>query len=299
VWNPLMSFAFTHRKNVEAQVCAIAREQIDKALAETEVGNDDAGAVVHGLRRRCKKLRGLIRLVRPDFDGAEKENAAFRDAAASLSLARDAAVMVETFDGLLKFDRKSADAQIGTSEATDIAAALREQASAAGQGHTDQFRAFRRIFLKARERVKDWSIDGRGFDALGDGLAANYKLFRKRLARAEDEPLPEHLHEWRKAAKYYGHHISLFRRAAPDLLNGPQAAVDALGDLLGDHHNMAVLAETLNILGFKGSAIDVIGLQQEHLAKTAFGLGRQLAAEKPEALRRRFEVYWSLLPEKA
>jgi CHAD domain-containing protein len=294
-----MSFAFTHRKNVPAQVCAIAAEQIKKGLEEASQPGSDTDKIVHGLRRRCKKLRGLVRLVAPDLDDPDQENAAFRDAAASLSQARDAAVMVETFEGLLEYDRKSGDARVDKTEADDVAKALKAQADQPDGEGEDQFAKFRDIFLAAQERVELWSFDGRGFDIIGDGLAANYKLFRRRMEKAEDDPAPENFHDWRKVAKYHGHHVSLFRRAAPDLMKGRQAAVDQLGDLLGDHHNLAVLEENLLKLGVSGSAGDVIKLWQGEMAKAAFALGGQLAAEKPEALRRRFENYWSLLPEKA
>ena len=293
-----MAFAFTHRKNVAAQVCSIAAEQIDKALEEIEQAGE-LGETIHGLRRRCKKLRGLISLVAPDLEDADKENSAFRDAAASLSQARDAAVMVETFDGLLQFDRKSDEARINKSDAGDIADALKERASKSHDGGNDPFEQFRDIFQAARKRVEHWSFDGHGFDLVGDGLARNYRLFRKRMERAEEHADPEHLHDWRKVAKYHGHHMVLLRRTAPDLLKGRGSVVDDLGVLLGDHHNLHVLRGTLAELGFPNAVDDVIDAQQQEMASSAFELGRQLAVEKPEALRRRFESYWALLPEKS
>ncbi len=293
-----MSFAFTHRQNVAAQVCSIAAEQIEKALEDIEQPGE-LGETIHGLRRRCKKLRGLISLVGPDLEGADKENAAFRDAAASLSQARDAAVMVETFDGLLQFDRKSDEARINKSDTSDIFEALKDRASQPeGQGN-DPFEKFREIFQAASKRVEHWSFDGHGFDLVGDGLARNYRQFRKRMERAEAEADPEHLHDWRKVAKYHGHHMVLLRRSAPDLLKGRESVVDELGVLLGDHHNLHVLRGTLAELGFKGAVDDVIDAQQHELAASAFVLGRQLAVEKPEALRRRFQSYWELLPERS
>jgi CHAD domain-containing protein len=292
-----MSFAFTHRKNVASQVCSIASEQIEKALGDISQP-EDIGKTIHALRRRCKKLRGLISLVGPDLENADKENDAFRDAAASLSQARDAAVMVETLDNLLAFDRRSGEARINKGEAADITQALHERARAADRGDSDPFARFRIIFQAAKKRVEHWSLDGHGFDLVGDGLAKNYRLFRKRMERAEAAAEPEHLHDWRKVAKYHGHHIVLLRRCAPDLLKGREKTVDKLGSLLGDHHNLEVLRETLAGIGFKDAVADVINAQQAELANAAFGLGRQLAAEKPEALRRRFERYWALLPEK-
>ncbi|MDB5473640.1 MAG: hypothetical protein JWP99_943 [Devosia sp.] len=293
-----MTFAFTHRKNVDAQVRATASEQIDKALGKIAAPRDEADKTVHSLRRICKKLRGLVRLVGPRFAGADKENGAFRKAAASLSQARDAAVMVETFAHVLAFDRRHGDARISPAQAEALSAMLAEQARQPGGGSEDPFARFGYIFAAAARRIDDWSFDGRGFDILGDGLTANYRQFRKRLAQAQDEPIAEHLHEWRKTAKYHGHHVNLLRRSAPELLRGRQAAVDDLGDLLGEHHNLAVLQQTFTSMAIKGPVIKVLKAQQDELAAAAFTLGRQLAAGKPEALRRRFQQYWSLLPGK-
>ena len=293
-----MGFSFKHRRNVEAQVRQIAGEQIDAALVEAKAEDKDTEATVHGLRRRCKKLRGLVRLVGPDLEDAGRENAVFRDAAASLSAARDAVVMVQTFEGLLEFDRQR-EVQIARIDAEDISDVLGEQAKKSGQGSAQPFADFIDIFSDAAERASKWTVDGRGFDCLGDGFEATYKQMRQRLNSAEHEKSSENFHEWRKYVKYHGHHISLLKRTAPALLKARVAALVELGDALGDHHNLAVLAETLEGQPQAAAVHDVIAAQQDSLSNDAFALGRQLAAEKPGAIRQRFEAYWELLEERS
>lgn len=292
-----MSFGFKHRRNVEAQVRAIAGEQIENGLAEAADTSADVGDTVHGLRRRCKKLRGLVRLVGPDLDGADKENAAFRDAAASLAQARDAAVMVDSFAAVLKFDREG-DEQIARIDAEEIADLLETRARAPGQVNAEPFAEFSDIFGEAAERVRKWKVDGRGFDALGDGFERIYKRLRQGLEVVEDEASPDNLHEWRKSVKYHGHHVSLLKRTAPQLLKARLAALTELGDLLGAHHDLAVLSQALEDVASAGAVHDVIVRQQDGLVGDAMALGRQLAAEKPGAIRRRFEAYWELLEER-
>jgi hypothetical protein len=53
---------------------------------------------VHQVRKLCKKLRGLIRLVRPEFDNFQKEDEFFRDAARELSYVRDAQSIIGLID---------------------------------------------------------------------------------------------------------------------------------------------------------------------------------------------------------
>src|SRR3546814_13842801 len=76
----------------------IAGEQIEKALASVEAR--DRSDAIHDIRKRCKKLRGLVRLVRPVFDGYAQENAGFRRLADSISAARDSKVMQDNCDRL-------------------------------------------------------------------------------------------------------------------------------------------------------------------------------------------------------
>ena len=71
----------TKDDDVEQAVRRIACEQIDRALAEIDDDGLDFARKVHQVRKRCKKLRGLVRLVRPALDAYGRENAAFRDAA--------------------------------------------------------------------------------------------------------------------------------------------------------------------------------------------------------------------------
>jgi hypothetical protein len=52
---------------VQDGVRRIAVDQIDAAIAELDDKALDVHETVHQIRKRCKKLRGLIRLVRPAF----------------------------------------------------------------------------------------------------------------------------------------------------------------------------------------------------------------------------------------
>jgi len=94
-----MAYRFKHGdKSVPQALKRIAREQIDKALGEIDDDQRDAAETVHQLRKRCKKLRGLIRLVRPSFKDYAPENATFHDAAGALSDLHDARVLLATYD---------------------------------------------------------------------------------------------------------------------------------------------------------------------------------------------------------
>lgn len=296
-----MGFEFTHRGGIEAQVRDLARAQIDKALQECGDGKAEFGPLVHKLRRHCKKLRGLLRLIEPHFKGWKPEDRAFRDAARSLSGTRDAAVLVDTFAKLLTFDReRDGGTRIGAGQREELMAWLeaRVPSPPAGEDRVRALEPFVGLFEAAAGRIKGWSLSGHAFGRVGDGLEATYRRMRDGLATAADKQTSEALHAWRKDAKYHWHHVGLLQASAPDLLRARKASLDRLGEMLGDHHNLAVLEDTLAGRGDAGVREAIAG-QQEVLASDAFALGRQLTVEKPGMLRDRFEQYWSLLPEKS
>lgn len=286
-----MSYAFKARTGVGHQVRHIVRSQVDKAIAAAK-SPGDFDATVHALRRRCKKLRGILRLVQPNFDAYATENAAVRDAAGLLGGARDARVMVETLDAL----------SLPADEARDylVVRADRIARDSAAEAPLD---GFIRILSDFQTRVDDWSFDANGFDLVGDGLEKTFRQFRRDFEQALETEAAESMHEWRKHAKYHWFHVSLLERSAPDLLTPREKIFDRLGELLGDHHNLAVLEETLRqspaLLQSNTAIGSAIARRQDELARIAFGLGHQLAAEKPAALRARFEGYWALLPRES
>src|SRR5215475_2007881 len=75
------------------------RHPTDRPRADRSRPDDER---IHSIRKRCKKLRGLLRLVRPSLgDTYERENAYFRDVARALSPLRDVHVTLAAFDAVL------------------------------------------------------------------------------------------------------------------------------------------------------------------------------------------------------
>ncbi len=113
----------------------------------------------------------------------------------------------------------------------------------------------------------------------------------------------QRFHEWRKAHKYHGFHIDLLKRSAPDVL-GPQLDLaDRLSTLLGQHHDLAVLGETVVRDPQRlGPAADVALLSEmsdrrrSAIELQVVELARQIYAETPGAMASRFANYWSSVP---
>ena len=295
-----MAYRIRRKEPVQKGVRRIACEEIDQAIAEIEDRSLDRHEVVHQVRKRCKKLRGLLRLIRPVFDGYERENAAFRDAARSLAYVRDAQSIIECLDDLIAHYRD----QIQTDRFATIRDELtdRRQSVADDQeGLEEKLAAFLEQMRSARRRAEHWKLEDKGFDAVAGGLKKTYGRGRKALRIAYGQPGTETFHEWRKRVKYHWYHDRLLRRIWPEMMEVQQDAGDELSDLLGDEHDLAVLRTTLiddadafGELRDRQALIGLIDSRRIELRATARPLGQRLFSEKPSSLAERYRGYWQV-----
>ena len=294
-----MSYHLKLKDNsVKKGVRRLAKSQIGKAIKEIDDGSIPPGETVHQVRKRCKKLRGLIRLVRPCFKKYSKENQVFRDAARELADARDAEVMVETLDMLADAYADQLDHDAILPLRDELIAHL--SAETENEAIEDKLANFRLTMTEALDRSKDWKVKEDGFEALAGGLAKTYRRAQKALAAAEDDPSPEAWHEWRKRVKYHWYHARLLREIWPDMVGTRRELADDLSDLLGDHHDLAVFEarmdawETIEKDPRLGDLLrGAIAAQQEKLLEEALPLGRRLFAEDADALQERWQLYWT------
>lgn len=152
---------------------------------------------------------------------------------------------------------------------------------------------------EARSRARRWKISEDGFDACAAGLRKTYARAVKGLERAREDGSADEFHEWRKRVKYHGYHSRLLVPVWPEGLAAHYGLVDRINDLLGEHHDLAVLHDTIHedprAYGREGDVdvfLALISGRQETLEPEAFDLGRRLLAESPDALVARWEAYW-------
>ena len=167
-----MAFYFKPDEAAEDGIRRLVLEQTGKAMAEVADRGLDRADAVHQVRKRCKKVRAIVRLARSALgdDVYRTENVWFRDTARELSATRDTAAVLESFDLLMA----AFEAKVDLGPFAAIRAAM--AAGAAGSGASEDFVASRlnfavRRLATARERVGDWDFQAHGFDALGPGLA--------------------------------------------------------------------------------------------------------------------------------
>lgn len=287
-----MAYRFTLKQTVAQNARRVAIGEIDRALALC--GNEgDRAEAVHELRKHCKKLRGLIRLLRGPLEADGKydvDNAFFRDAARELGSVRDSQAMKETYDKVML--RYAAEIDRRHFAPIRRALTLHEHAVRAADDLAPRIARFREHMLDARERIEDWHVEEDGFDAVRDGLTRTYRRGRKAMATAFESPNGENFHAWRKHAKYHWYHMRLLERVWRSELHPRRAAAKELGEALGEHHDLAVLRAHLTD-GDRARDMEIlIDRRAEELTVRARIIGERLYAGKPKAFGTEFEGWW-------
>ncbi|MDQ3145458.1 MAG: CHAD domain-containing protein [Actinomycetota bacterium] len=278
-----MAFGFRAGEEVSAGVRRVAQEQIDGArgglAGESDHGVDKA---IHEARKSFKRLRALMRLVRPSLGKKvyRSENRTFRDCGRRLAGARDAAVLVDTMDAL------APDLDLSVTAFARARSALTAEHLSRRDQVVERARAQLHVAATlelAAARVPGWPLDGLEARDLAPGLQRVARTGRQAMAIARDDPSPELLHEWRKRVKYHWHHVELFEAVDPAELVPRAEDVHRLADLLGDDHDLHVLSATLLAdPAIFGPTEDLEGLvrlvarRRSSLQHDAFALGREL-----------------------
>jgi CHAD domain-containing protein len=293
-----MSYTFDPALPLIDTVRQVAREQIDGAIESLEDADANLEEAVHDTRKRCKKLRGLLRLVRPGLGNSySEENAAFRDLARTLSDIRDAQMLAETIDKLEEHARSDAAAKV-LDPVRDWAARRRREVQRENL-IAAQIDAAHAALRKARKRAAKWDI-GDPDAAIRAGLRRTYARARGRWHEATDDDDPALLHEWRKRVKYHWYHCRLLRAAWPEAMKARAGALDELADDLGTDHDLVVLLATLRdeAADLPAETVGALGAlarsRSRALREDALRRAPKLFIETPKALSRRLAGQWNL-----
>lgn len=290
-----MGYRFRHDDDsVETGFRRIAGEQLGRAVAALE----DDGALhdgVHDARKRIKKVRGLLRLVRPVFKGFARENAGLRDAARTLSGLRDHAAMIETLDRLAARYPERIDGR----RMVPLRRALeaRRDEAAGANDLADRIAAFRDVLREATARTEDWRLKAEGWEALGAGLAQVYGQGRAAMAVAHKTARGEDFHAFRKRVKDHGYHARLLAPVWPVLMEPYAALVDDLGEVLGEQHDLVAFAPVVagSVLApeTRAGLEELVVWERRRLEARALVIGARVYAERPKAMARRMGAWWA------
>jgi CHAD domain-containing protein len=295
---PSRAYRLKRGERLNKGIRRVAHGRAASAVEQLEQSRDgDFAESVHEARKDLKKLRSVLRLVRDDLGKKHyrQENGRYREAGLRLSAARDAEVKLQTLE--------SVEESLGEELPPGSLSGFHELLEAERRQSRDDNRSGEveeavAMIDAGRGQIADWPLERNGWSVLEPGLRRGYRRGRQGLKLTQADASAENVHEWRKRVKDLWYQLRLIQDAWPEVIGETADQAHELADLLGDHHDLALLAEQANCSPGLFSKPDLerllaaIDARQSELLEDAFGIARRLYAEKPKDFTRRLRAYW-------
>ncbi|MGI6454593.1 MAG: CHAD domain-containing protein [bacterium] len=297
-----MSLRIEEKEPLSSGIRRVIREQLEMVLhyfADPECNRHTA---VHEARRNFKKIRALLRMIRP-LIGEElyrRENIRFRDAGRMLAEIRDSAALVEAFD---KLTSEFAD-HLSETGFDDIRKKLLQRHEDFTQRILIRENAVGKVeeFLQpAREDIRNLPVGNNDLKVISRGLKKIYRQGRNAMKTAYKKPADTTFHEWRKHVKYLFYGMLSLSFIWQEHISTLADSLHQLSDYLGDDHDLAEIRriildnpDTYNDTKQVQNLLSFIELRQSHLRKTAQPLGEKLYMESPSDFIDRIAGYWEI-----
>ena len=292
-----MSFRIDPRLSLTVEVRRIAAGEIESMLRHLALASDGPDKAMHGCRKRIKRLRALLHLVRsgdPHF--FHEENARYRDISACLAAPREAAALIETMDRLAEaFPEHAAAGAFGTVRGTLKArrsGLLHEGQALAAlvEGAAESCRAG----LRKLDTLVLPGDPEKAADVLANGARDALHRARAALAHAGKRGKAKDFHDLRKAVKAHAMHLLLLKKLWPEPIRARRKAIEALGERLGDLHDIfvmrALLADKAHPLGSKAETKlgdRLLKRSERKLRKSCLAEAAQLFSDSPRRSAKR------------
>jgi CHAD domain-containing protein len=294
-----VAFRLKKHAPVAAEIRRIVLRQLEVAISELHtVGDPQSDEAVHDARRRIKKIRAIIRLVRPVLDKAYRAvDDDLRTVSRLLAPVADGRGIIETLDELAhRYGKALPPRTIAAARAGVLRNGARADREAAQRGVLEVAAGTLR---SERRRIKHWHITAQGFRAIGPGLEESYRHARHMMMVAWSKPKPSHFHAWRRYVKDHWFHVRLLEGRCGYHLMTYQRRIEALDGVLGEYHNVVLLREVLTKdvhLPREETArcLRVVARYQRLLRRHAETLGVGIYSEPPRRFVRRVRRLWRM-----
>lgn len=238
-----MSFKLRRQHGVGKELRRVAGLEVRLAAQSLRQASDPAKAV-HDARRRIKRVRAVVRLLRPTLGESwyDRENSPLRLIARELGPGRDAAVLIQTLDRLIDQSPRESKRR----SLLEARAEVESHADALRQQSPDEAAVMDRAakaLEDAQRRIAGWPVDDLGISALRSGLRHSYRQGRRRMAQAVRKDTDEAYHTWRKRVKDLLYQLTLLSGKGGKHLRPLLRQLDQLAETLGEDHDLAVLSQ--------------------------------------------------------
>jgi CHAD domain-containing protein len=275
------------REDIGAGLARLIADDLG-AARRALVADGPAEVRIHRARQRLKRVRSVLRVLRPQIGTrATRSIGRLRDAARLLAGARDA-------DAVAASARSIKAAQAGESAGFDRVVAYLDYEARETHARAVSTDEAIRLLGAAERDLRRMPADIDGTALLERAIDKTYRRGRTARRRAEFSLATPDLHRWRKLVKELWHLVRLARKHLPKRAGGLAVRLERLAELLGLDHDHAVLAERLALSPGGDPALlhqlSLIAKERRALEAEAFALGARIYRDKPKKFRRRMRL---------
>ena len=280
-----MRLRINKHKAPKSTLRGILQAQVDRAIHKLDnPEHDSLPGAVHDVRKRVKKMRAALRLfqVAAHPEITKENHRPLRDASREIAAMRDTHVNLRTMRKLCKHF------EIAPAQHAAILRYLQEQKEQAGANSAESIRRATCLLGTTDDRFNDGGIRLKPRE-LRDGLAHIYKRGRKAFRKAANDISEENLHRWRKRTKDILYDLALIASPHPKAVRKLARQAKALGAVLGEEHDLALLQQTLKEAGLDTVSLEpLINVRRLLLQRKIMKSGADFFFRKPEAFVRQF-----------
>ncbi len=293
-----MAYRLKEGQRVGQEVRRLIDKQLAAAIALGEkVGDSKSADEIRQARRHVKKVRALIRLVRPALGARYKPmDRRLKAVNRLLGPIADGEAVVDTLDRLgRKYPPLS-----GHTGAAIRAGLLAREARAGQRAKNSRIpRTMRRLLQAEQQRVQGWKNRIGGVRTIARGLERTTRDARRAMALTAVHPTTENYHSWRRRVKDHWLQVRLIQERCGNGLRGDAHRLERLDGVLGEYHNCVLLIQVLvdEALIPRADTAGVVRLIrrfQAELRRKALKTGAAIYQEKPEVFVKRVMRLWTL-----
>jgi CHAD domain-containing protein len=275
-------------------ILRVAENLIDSITDSGERPKQEESEYVHSVRTTIKRLRALLRLIRPVVGETffNRENERLRNAGRRLAVARDTEVARETLQTL---------PVSGGPEKQAVAAALAglESKNESRTDINDALNEIRPDLEQTKRNLQQLQLVNGEWEVVEPGLKDVYRQSRKRMDRALHDRGDEAFHKWRIRVKNLLYELELLEPVWPKQMDKMAARLSKLQDKIGCDHDIAVLKGILRKTPDKFGGTEPVERlircldgKSRKLRHVAEPLGEKIFAKKPRRFVRKLGRRW-------
>jgi len=277
----------------------VLREQNLRARRLLETWEHDPGGHIHRTRQTCKKIRALLRLVRPAARYVfTVENLFYRDIQRSVAYARDSAAMVEAVD--LLADRLTDPLPLQSLGMLRSALKQRseQQLASAQQGLPARIQRAVAELTAADRRLERLPVDGLRKRDLRRGARHTWQRCAREYQALDAAASADDFHDWRKHVKYAAYQTRLLHELLPETAGSLRPPLEELAAVLGNSQDLVLLEQFLDaqpdalgvdthlrrLRGLLAGAQGEFRSRARELGAALFEAGAELPGDEPRPL---------------